>query len=303
MTDSPPDPGRYCVIGHPVSHSRSPWIHARFAAQTGQALRYTAEDSPEDGFAATLHALRQQGLHGANVTVPFKLQAFTLAQVRSQRAKLAQAANTLTWHADGRLHADNTDGTGLVRDITANAGMSLAGAHILLLGAGGASAGVLGVLIEQRPASITVANRSTDKAVQLVQRHQPHAQPFGVALHACSLAEALTADALPPSLPARCHLLINGTSSSLGGEALHVPASRFADGALAYDMMYGPAARPFLEQAARCGATVRDGLGMLVEQAAESFRIWRGVQPATAPVLHELRALVDAPSAGNRAHP
>ena len=159
MSASPASVDRYAVIGHPVSHSRSPWIHTRFADMTGQALVYTAIDSPEDDFAGTLQRLQQDGFAGANVTVPFKLEAFALAHSRSTRATLAGAANTLIWQRHGdQLHADNTDGIGLVRDIVHNAGVPLTGQHILLLGAGGASAGVLGVLLEERPASITIAN-------------------------------------------------------------------------------------------------------------------------------------------------
>ena len=316
------------MIGHPVNHSRSPWIHARFAEQSGQHLRYIAIDSPVDGFAATLERLRAEGYGGANVTVPFKLEAFAAADVRSTRAELAQAANTLVWRqeAEGmRLHADNTDGAGLMRDIRHNAGVALAGRHVLLLGAGGASAGVLGALLAETPASVTVANRSVGKAEQLVQQHAAVAAEHGVQLRACALAAVLedapllltpqiamaasaqaAASPLPSSAATPAHaatdnldafdIILNGTASSLGGTPLLLPARRFASGALAYDMMYGAAALPFLQHAQACGATSRDGLGMLVEQAALAFALWRGVTPDTTPVLAELRALVDAPA-------
>ena len=307
-------PARYGVIGHPVSHSRSPWIHARFAAQTGQQLSYIAIDSPPDGFAATLVRLRSEGYGGVNVTVPFKHQAFAAADVRSARAELAQAANTLLWREDAgqwRLHADNTDGAGLMRDIRHNAGVTVAGRQVLLLGAGGASAGVLGALLEHTPASVTVANRSVDKAEQLVQQHAAVAAGHGVTLRACSLAAVLENTALDgpapasqvtgPRFPDAFDIIFNGTASSLGGTPLLLPARRFAPGALACDMMYGAAALPFLQHAQACGAVARDGLGMLVEQAALAFALWRGVTPETAPVLAELRAVVDAPAAGDTA--
>lgn len=284
---------RYAVIGHPVSHSRSPWIHTRFAELTGQALVYTAIDSPEDDFAGTLQRMRQDGFAGANVTVPFKLEAFTLADRRSTRATLAGAANTLIWQRHGdqlQLHADNTDGIGLMRDIVHNAGVPLTGQHILLLGAGGASAGVLGVLLAERPASITIANRSIDKAEALAASHADWAAQHGSTLQAIRLEQVLADAALPQAFD----VVINGTSSSLSGQPLQLAARHLAPHALVYDMMYGPAARPFLQHAASLGAQTRDGLGMLVEQAAEAFRLWRGVRPATAPLLSALRQEVDA---------
>ena len=287
MTTSP---ARYCVIGHPVAHSRSPWIHARFAQQTQQALHYHTQDSPLDGFAATLQQLHAQGYHGANVTVPFKLEAFTLAHTRSPRAELAQAANTLCWQADGSLYADNTDGVGLVRDITVHAQQPLAGKRLLLLGAGGASAGVLGELIAQAPKQITIANRSVHKAQALVEQHHTIAQQYHVDVQCCTLEAALAHDTTLPAFD----VVINATASSLSGQPLVLPAQRLAPHALAYDMMYGAAALPFLQHATQHGARTRDGLGMLVEQAAAAFTLWRGVTPDTAPVLAELRAIVDA---------
>ena len=273
---------RYAVIGHPVEHSRSPDIQARFATQTGQSIDYTRLLSPLDGFAATVCAFADSGARGCNVTVPFKFEAWQLAPRRTPRAQRAQAANTLRFDADG-WWCDNTDGIGLVRDITVNAGVALAGQRVLLIGAGGAAAGVLGPLIEAGPATLVVANRTADKAQTLVDRHADLARDHGVALSAAPLeAPGMAFD-----------LVLNGTASSLAGACVPVPARVLKPGALAVDMMYGAGARPFLDWAAQHGATGRDGLGMLVEQAAEAFFAWRGVRPDTAPVLAALRAQVD----------
>jgi shikimate dehydrogenase len=273
---------RYAVIGHPVEHSRSPDIHARFAAQTGQSIAYTRLLSPLDRFTDTVRALADGGARGGNVTVPFKFEAWQLATRRTPRAQRAEAANTLRFDAEG-WWCDNTDGVGLVRDITVNAGVALAGRRVLLIGAGGAAAGVLGPLIEAGPAVLAVANRTADKAQALVDRHADLARDHGVALCAAPLDAPGTA----------FDVVINGTASSLAGAGVPVPASVLRHGALAVDMMYGTGARPFLDWAAQHGATGRDGLGMLVEQAAESFFAWRGVRPETAPVLAALRAQVD----------
>jgi shikimate dehydrogenase len=274
---------RYAVIGHPVEHSRSPAIHAAFARQTGQQLAYTRVLAPLDGFAATLAELAQGGLRGCNVTVPFKFEAFALARGHSERAALAQAANVLRLDVDG-YWADNSDGIGLVRDIELNAGLALPGQRVLLLGAGGAAAGVLGPLLDAGPAELVLANRSLDRALALVERHQALARRRGVALRAASLADC-----------GRDHgVFVNATAASLAGVVDLVADSALAPGALALDLMYGAAARPFLAWAQARGAHVRDGLGMLVEQAAEAFELWRGVRPDTRPVLAELRAAVDA---------
>ncbi|WP_298009115.1 shikimate dehydrogenase [uncultured Aquabacterium sp.] len=274
---------RYAVAGNPVAHSRSPAIHARFAAQTGQAVAYDRLLCPLDAFADTVRAFAAGGAKGANVTVPFKFEAFALASRRTPRAELAEAANTLRFDADGWL-ADNTDGVGLVRDITVNAGVPLAGQRVLLLGAGGASAGVLGPLIEARPAEIVMANRTVAKAEAIVARHADWAAQHGVRLAARGLDDAGTA----------FDVFINGTAASLAGSGVPVSAAVLRPGTLAVDMMYGPAARPFLDWVRTHGGVPRDGLGMLVEQAAESFFLWRGVRPDTAPVLAALRAEVDA---------
>lgn len=269
----------YCVMGHPIGHSKSPWIHARFAELTGQVLQYDKQLVPLEGFASAVHQFFAQGGRGCNVTVPFKFEAARLADHTSERAQLAQAANTLSFH-EGSVRADNTDGPGLVNDIQRNAGFDLAGRRLLLIGAGGASAGVLARLIETQPASLTVANRTVDKAHALVARHEPLALLHKTELLAQSL-QGLEGD---------FDVIINATSSSLGGDAVPVPASTLKPGALAYDMMYGPAAQGFMTWAQEHGASARDGLGMLVEQAAEAFLIWRGVLPPSQQVLAELRA-------------
>lgn len=276
-------PDLYAVIGHPVAHSRSPALHAAFAAATGQHLRYDRLLAPLDGFAATLADFARQGGRGCNVTVPFKFEAFAAAAEHTERAALAGAVNTLK--RDGaRWLADNTDGVGLVRDIVVNAGMPLAGRRVLLIGAGGAGAGVLGPLLSEGPALLVVANRSADKARALVARHAALAARPGVDLRASGLDDP----------GAAFDVVLNATASSLGGGGIPVGPAVLQPGTLALDLMYGPAARPFLDWAARHGARGRDGLGMLVEQAAESFAWWRGVRPPTGPVLAALRADIDA---------
>lgn len=284
--DRPHD--RYAVAGNPVAHSRSPHIHALFAQQTGQALDYGRLLCPLDAFAATVQAFAAEGGRGCNVTVPFKFEAFAMAARRTPRAELAQAANTLRFdsEAQGGWLADNTDGIGLVRDITVNAGVPLAGQRVLLIGAGGASAGVMGPFIEAGCAELVVANRTVDKAEALVARHADVARQHGVRLRTATLQNPGEA----------FDVVVNGTAASLSGDGVPVGPQVLRAGALALDMMYGPAAQGFLDWARQHGAVGRDGLGMLVEQAAESFALWRGVRPDTAPVLREMRALVDAPA-------
>ena len=283
--DSNPGPqlDRYAVLGNPVAHSRSPFIHAAFAAQTGQALEYGRLLCPLEGFADALRTFAGSGACGCNVTVPFKLAARRVAQHASERAMLAGAANTLSFRKDG-WHADNTDGVGLVRDIEGNAGVALAGQRVLLVGAGGAGAGVLGPLIAAGPASVVVVNRTEGKAAALAHRHADWARRHGVDLRVSTLADPGTGFGV----------VLNASASSLAGQESPVPAAVLAPGALALDLMYGPAAAPFLVWARAAGAVPRDGLGMLVEQAAEAFYIWRGVRPLTSPVLHALRLQVDA---------
>jgi shikimate dehydrogenase len=276
------DPGapmdQYCVFGNPVEHSKSPWIHARFAQLTGQRLHYGKRLAALDGFAQAVREFRAEGGKGCNVTVPFKFESPALATRLTPRAQLAQASNTLRFDGDDVL-ADNTDGIGLVNDIRQNAGVDLAGIDVLLVGAGGAAAGVLGPLIEAQPRRIVVANRTQAKAALLVQRHAALAQRHGIELQAPELAK----------LQGVFEVAINATASSLGGGAIPVPARVLRRGALACDLMYGPAAQGFIDWAAAHGAAPRDGLGMLVEQAAEAFLLWRGVRPPAAQVLAELR--------------
>ncbi len=277
-------PDRYAVIGNPVAHSRSPAIHAAFAQQTGQALVYERLLAPLDGFAATVRGFAHDGAHpgrGCNVTVPFKFEAWQLAARRTPRAVLAGAANTLRFDPAGEgWLADNTDGVGLLRDIEANAARPLAGLRVLLVGAGGAAAGVLGPLLAARPAKLVLANRTADKAQALVNSHAAWAAEHGAALVAAPLATPGEG----------FDVVINASASSLAGAAAPVPAPALGPGALAIDLMYGAAAEPFLAWARQHGAVARDGLGMLVEQAAEAFFLWRGVRPLTAPVLQALRA-------------
>lgn len=275
----------YCVMGNPVAHSRSPWIHARFAELTDQPLSYDRALVPLDGFAGFVRDFAAQGGKGCNVTVPFKLQAAELATSASERVRLAGAANTLVFGASG-IHADNTDGLGIVADITRNAGVPIAGCDVLLLGAGGAAAGALGSLLEQKPRRLVVVNRTHARAEALVEQHAGIA-----ALHKVELL-AVDRQALEGDSTQSFDIVINATASSLAGAEVPAPASVLRSGSLAYDMMYGSAARPFLDWASAHGAVARDGLGMLVEQAAESFALWRGVRPPSAQVLAELRALL-----------
>lgn len=269
----------YCVMGNPVEHSKSPWIHARFAELTGQRLQYGKRLIALDGFAAAVQAFQAEGGKGCNITVPFKFEAAALAQHESARAALAGASNILSFRDDG-IHADNTDGVGLVHDIERNAGLALAGRDVLLIGAGGAAAGVLGPLLEARPRRISIANRTQAKALDLARRH--------AALASLQKTELLISDL--QGLTGSFDVVINATASSLSGAGVPVPASVLKPGALAYDMMYGAAAQGFMSWAREYGAVPRDGLGMLVEQAAEAFLIWRGVRPPSAQVLAELRA-------------
>jgi shikimate dehydrogenase len=275
-------PDRYAVLGNPVAHSQSPFIHAEFARATGQHMDYTRVLCSMDGFASAVRAFAEAGGRGVNVTVPFKFQSGALARTVTPRAALAQAANVLRFDAGGWL-ADNTDGIGLVRDLQHNAGVALAGKRVLLIGAGGAAAGVLGPLIEARPSLLHVANRTAAKAAALVQRHAALADALGVVLCGSGLAEAGEA----------YDVVLNSSASSLASAGVPVADRVLQPGALAVDLMYGSAARPFMAWAQGLSAVPRDGLGMLVEQAAEAFFLWRGVRPDTAPVLQRLRKHLD----------
>ena len=273
---------RYAVVGNPVAHSQSPFIHAAFAAQTGQPVRYERLLCAIDGFAAAVRGFAADGAHGCNVTMPFKFEAFALVAKTTSRSRLAAACNTLRFDGDGWL-GDNTDGAGLVRDIERNAGVGLAGARVLLIGAGGGAAGALGALMASGASEVVVANRSVEKARALVDRHtQAPASTTSARLVAAPLdgcGEAFD-------------VVVNATATSVAGAPVPVAASALRRGGLAVDMMYGPAAAPFVAWANAHGASGRDGLGMLVEQAAEAFLLWRGVEPETAPVLRALRARI-----------
>ena len=276
---------RYCVLGNPVAHSRSPAIHARFAAQCGQDIVYEAVLAPLDGFAETVNQFVAAGGKGANVTVPFKEEAFRLCDRLSARAEHAGAVNTLAFSGDG-IFGDNTDGAGLVRDIESNLGFPLSGRSILLLGAGGAARGVIAPLLACRPLSLFIANRGAERAESLARQFADIAAPQG---H--TRRSAVDAGNFAKTAGRQFDAVINATSASLAGDSLPLPAGIHAPGSLAYDMMYGKGETPFLAQARQQGAgRLADGLGMLVEQAAEAFLVWRGVRPETAPVLAELRA-------------
>ncbi|MRR50872.1 MAG: shikimate dehydrogenase [Rhodocyclaceae bacterium] len=270
---------RYAVFGNPIGHSKSPRIHALFAAQTGQDMSYEALLAPIDGFAATLAEFAAAG-HGANVTVPFKEEAFRLSSRRSLRAEAAGAVNTLTF-GNGEIVGDNTDGAGLVRDLKTNLGCQLAGRRVLLLGAGGAARGVILPLLNEKPARFVIANRTAEKAARLAEAFSGAAVQRGLPSPQGGSFDDLMGESFD--------IVINATAAGLSDTALPLPVSVFAPAALAYDMVYGRET-PFMAQARGTGCRVADGLGMLVEQAAEAFFIWRGVHPQTGPVMAALRA-------------
>ena len=266
----------YAVFGNPIAHSKSPAIHAAFAASTGQDLTYEARLAPVDNFAGAVAEFVRLGGKGVNVTVPFKEDAYRLATRLSERAARAGAVNTLAFNG-AEIFGDNTDGAGLVRDITANIGFSLAGKRVLLLGAGGATRGVIAPILAEGPACLDIANRTASKAAELAAVFADMA-----CIHAGNFMDFAGES---------YDVVINATSASLSGESLPLPVGLFAAGSLAYDMMYGKGETPFLRLAREQGAArCADGLGMLVEQAAEAFFVWRGVRPATAPVLADMRA-------------
>jgi shikimate dehydrogenase len=273
-------PDAYVLAGHPVSHSRSPLIHARFAAQTGQHLTYGLLDIAPGQFAAGLARFRASGGCGLNVTLPHKEAAWSAADVLTDRARIAGAVNTIWWGgADGACHGDNTDGVGMMRDLEVNEGRAVEGLRVLLVGAGGAARGALGPLIEARPAEIVIANRSPARAEGLATNFRE-----------LGMVEAVA----PGSLEGRSFdLVINATGAGLSGARPWLPDRVFAPGAWAYDMLYGPASVNYLEWARHSGAErCLDGVGMLVEQAAESFWRWRGVRPETPAAIEAIRALI-----------
>ncbi|AWB35155.1 shikimate dehydrogenase [Orrella marina] len=271
----------FAVIGHPISHSRSPDIHAEFARQTGISMQYGRIDAEPDQFEETVRQFFANGGRGLNITVPYKERAFDMAQPHlSQRAREAGAVNTL-WVKDAMIHGCNTDGVGLVRDLN-RLGTLRPGIKILILGAGGAARGVVGPLREQGCGLLMIANRTFSKADTLVKEHIAlHPQDTGV-ITACSLND--------PRLEQDWDLIINATSSSLGGATIELPDMAFGNDTFIYDMMYGAKPTPFLDYAARHRKlAMADGLGMLVCQAAESFRIWHGIEPAVDAVIEQIR--------------
>jgi shikimate dehydrogenase len=276
MVEKETTPARYAVMGNPVAHSRSPQIHRHFAHQSGHDIEYTALWVDVDGFREAVEQFRDEGGKGLNITVPFKLKAFQLADNLSDRAKLAGAVNTIRFEPDGKIFGDNTDGTGLVHDLAKNLGVQLRNKKILVLGAGGAARGVLGPLLRQNPAVFVIVNRTVSKARELAKIFAPIGK-----VEACGYEELVGK---------RFDVVINGTSASLKGEIPPLPVNLFANNAVAYDMMYGDKPTPFLEWAMLHGATIAvDGLGMLVEQAAESYLLWRGVRPETKHIIMALR--------------
>ncbi|MDI1308705.1 MAG: shikimate dehydrogenase [Methylotenera sp.] len=267
---------RYAVVGNPIAHSKSPLIHEAFAKQTNQDISYEPILAPLDGFEATVRDLIASGYKGANVTVPFKFEAFQLSTSLAPQVDLAGAVNTMIF-SDIGIIGHNTDGDGLVRDITQNLATNIEGKRVLLLGAGGAAEGVFQLLLVKKPAKLVVANRTYKKALRLVEKSFDKARR----------AEACTFDDLNDQ---QFDIIINATSTGLTDTALPIPNTIFAKGCLAYDMMYGRET-PFMKQARENGAQVADGLGMLVEQAAEAFYIWRGVRPETQSVIQLIRNL------------
>ncbi len=273
---------RYAVVGHPVAHSLSPFIHAEFARQTGEAVVYERLLCPLDAFADSVRSFAAGGASGCNVTMPFKFEAFTLAARHTPRAELAGACNILRFDAGGWT-GDNADGAGLVADIVSNAGARLRGARLLLVGAGGGAAGARGPLLAAGPAELVVANRTASRAAELVARHDRAAAAAGAVLRSSTLEDC----------GRDFDVVVNASASSVTGAAVPIDATVLRRGTLALDMMYGPPAEGFVAWACAHGAIGRDGLGMLVEQAAEAFFFWRGVRPRTDVVLAMLRERVD----------
>lgn len=267
---------RYAVFGNPIKHSKSPQIHTEFARSTAQDLSYEAIAVPEGDFASTVESFLSGQGKGLNITIPFKQKAWALAEVRSARAELAGAVNTLYRDSQGRLCGDNTDGIGMVRDIIRNHGGVIEGKKVLILGAGGAVRGVLQPVLEQKPSKLVIANRTASKAIKLAELVSDLGDVSGSGFD---------------TLGSECFdLIINGTAASLQGEVPPLPDNILADGAWCYDMMYAASPTAFCQWADKKGASKTiDGLGMLVEQAAQSFHIWRGVEPDSQVVIKSLR--------------
>lgn len=267
---------RYAVFGNPIAHSKSPLIHRLFAEQTEQTLEYSAQLAEMGEFETAVNNFINDNGKGLNITVPFKEDAWTCATQHSERARRAGAVNTLRVEADGSLYGDTTDGVGLVRDLTQNKNITLKDKRILIIGAGGAVRGVIEAILEQQPALLLITNRTKEKAVQLAKDFSDLGNIKG-----CGLDEIGTQ---------RFEVIINGTSASLQGKLPALPTSIFAENSCSYDMMYGAKPTAFMQWSSQHGATnVFDGLGMLVEQAAESFYLWRKVKPETREVIQQLR--------------
>ena len=269
---------RYAVVGNPISHSKSPLIHAAFAKQTNQNISYESVLAPIDEFETTIQNLIEQGYKGINVTVPFKFKAYDMCVFRSEEAKLAGAVNTITF-VDNKAYGANTDGNGLINDITKNLNYTIKGKRVLLLGAGGAAQGVYQPLILENPELLVVANRTLQKAEDMVSK-------FG---DKNTKNTATKPQAFNDLANQQFDIIINATSTGLTDTVLPILDIIFAKNCLAYDMVYGRET-PFMKQARTNGAQVADGLGMLVEQAAEAFYLWRGVRPETKPVIEMMRA-------------
>ena len=267
---------RYAVMGHPIAHSKSPFIHRRFAAELGEPVAYDALLVEPGGFPAAVERFRAEGGRGLNVTIPFKEEAFALSGRRTGRAQRAGAVNTL-WFEGAAVCGDNTDGIGLVRDLTSNLAVRIEGRSVLLLGAGGAARGVVGPLLDERPKRLVIGNRTVSRAVEIARQFRGQGTVSAVAL------DGLTADGFD--------LVVNATAASLAGALPTLPPGTLRAGGVAYDTAYAAKPTPFVEWGTTEGAAIAtDGLGMLVEQAAESFRIWRGRKPRTASVIQALRA-------------
>jgi shikimate dehydrogenase len=268
---------KYAVIGNPIEHSKSPEIHTAFARQTGQSLEYTRLLAPKDGFAVALAEFAAAEGKGLNVTIPFKQHAFQQVDVKSERATLAGAVNTIKIEQDGRTSGDNTDGVGLVTDISRNLGWSICDQRVLILGAGGAARGVLQPLLNELPKELVVANRTSERAIKLVHEFADMGNIDAVGIE---------------HLSGPFDLIINATSASLQGEVPDIPNGIVKAQTHCYDLAYAATETPFMRWAHEQGATVTsDGLGMLVEQAALSFQIWRGVLPDTGPVIKYIRTV------------
>ncbi len=278
LFDFNPKPKRFSVLGNPIAHSKSPQIHQLFAQQFGLLIDYTTTLVEHGGFNQAVQHFKATGGVGLNITVPFKVEAWHLADELSARAELAEAVNTLHLRQDGSIFGDNTDGIGLVRDLQANLAYPIKNKTVLVIGAGGAVRGVLGPILEAEPKQLLIVNRTEGKALELAAHFDP------------LYSSPVTGGALRSVGTNAYDLIINGTAASLGGKLPDLPSSIFSSQTLAYDMMYSPQPTVFMQWALSSGAMkATDGLGMLVEQAAASFTIWNGEKPDTQPVIERLR--------------